>query len=49
MNLKDMFSLNSFLASSNFLLSEEIFANSLEPDQERQNMGADLDPNHLTL
>ena len=26
-----------------------IFANSLDPDQDRQNVGPDLDPNHLTL
>ena len=25
------------------------FANSLYPDQNRQNIGPDLDPNHLTL
>ena len=25
------------------------FANSLEPDQDRQNVGPDLDPNLLTL
>ena len=24
------------------------FANSLDPDQDRQNVGPDLDPNHLT-
>ena len=26
-----------------------IFANSLDPDQARQNVGPDLDPNRLTL
>ena len=26
-----------------------IFANNLEPDQDRQNIGPDLDPNCLTL
>ena len=26
-----------------------IFANSLDPDQDRQNVGPDLDPNHLQL
>ena len=25
------------------------FANSLDPDQDRQNVGPDLDPNRLTL
>ena len=25
------------------------FANSLNPDQDRQNVGPDLDPNRLTL
>ena len=25
------------------------FANSLDPDQDQQNIGDDLDPNHLTL
>ena len=25
------------------------FANSLDPDQDRQNVGRDLDPNRLTL
>ena len=25
------------------------FANSLEPDQDQQNLGPDLDPNRLTL
>ena len=25
------------------------FANSLDPDQDRQNVGPDLDPNALTL
>ena len=25
------------------------FANGLDPDQDRQNVGPDLDPNHLTL
>ena len=26
-----------------------IFANGLDPDQDRQNVGPDLDPNRLTL
>ena len=39
-------SVNSFLASSLLLFT---FANSLDPDQDRQNVGPDLDPNCLTL
>ena len=37
---------NYFLARNNFLIT---FVNSLVPDQDRQNVGLDLDPNHLTL
>ena len=39
---------NSFLASGDFCLLL-IFANSLDPDQDRQNLIPDLDPNCLTL
>ena len=42
--------INSFLASGDFhhhLLIN--FANSLYPDQDQHNVGADLDPNHLKL
>ena len=38
---------NSSLAVN--LLSTDIFANNLDPDQDRQNVGPDLDPNHLKL
>ena len=38
---------NSFLASGNFC-QVLIFANSLDPDQDRLNVGPDLDPNRLT-
>ena len=37
---------NSFLASGDFLLLT--FANILDQDQDRQNVGPDLDPNRLT-
>ena len=40
---------NSFLASGKFCNLLIIFTNSLEPDQDRQNVGPDLDPNCLTL
>ena len=30
-------------------LSGDTFANRLDPDQDRQNVGPDLDPNCLTL
>ena len=40
--------LNSLLASSDFWHLLITFANSLNPDQARQNVGPDLDPNCLT-
>ena len=40
---------NSFSASGNFCHLLITFANSLDPDQARQNVGSDLDPNCLTL
>ena len=42
---------NSFLARLDFchLLLTVVFANSLDPDQNQQNVGPDLDPNSLTL
>ena len=43
------FPFNSFPTSGKLLLSVDNFANSLDPDQARQNMGPDLDPNCLTL
>ena len=41
--------LHSFLASDNFCCLVITFANSLDPDQDRQNVGPDLDQNSLTL
>ena len=40
---------NSFLASSNFCHLLITFANSLDTDQDRQNVGCDLDQNCLAL
>ena len=40
---------NSFLDSSYFYRLLITFANSLDSDQDRQNVGPDLDPNCLTL
>ena len=40
---------NSFLPDSDFSHLVMTFANSLDPDQDRHNVGPDLDPNHLTL
>ena len=42
-------SINTFLASGDFCRLLITFANSLDPDQARQNVGPDLDPNCLTL
>ena len=41
--------LHSFLASSDFCPLLITFANSLDPDQDQQNTGPDLDQNRLTL
>ena len=41
--------INSFLASNNLSHLLKTFVNSLDPVQDRQNVGPDLDPNHLTL
>ena len=38
--------LNSFPANC---VSADTFANSLDPDKARQNVGPNLDPNYLTL
>ena len=38
---------NSFLCSGNFCRLLITFANNLDPDQDRQNVGPDLDPNNL--
>ena len=40
---------NSLPTSGNFCCLLITFANSLNPDQARQNVGPDLDPNCLTL
>ena len=40
---------NSLPASGDFCCLLITFANSLDPDQDRQNVGPDPDPNHLTL
>ena len=39
----------SFLASGDFCCLLITFANRLDPVQDRQNVGPDLDPNGLTL
>ena len=41
--------MNSFLASDNICSLLIAFANSLDPDQDLQNVDPDLDPNGLTL
>ena len=41
--------INSLPASGKFHCLLMIFANSLDPDQDGQKIGPDLDPNHLTL
>ena len=38
-----------FLLAANFCHLLITFANSLDPDQDRQNVGRDLDTNRLTL
>ena len=40
---------NIFFASSNFCRLLITFANSLDPDQDRKNVGPDLNPNSFTL
>ena len=40
-----MVSLNSFLSSGDFCRLLITFANNLNPNQDRQNVGSDLDPN----
>ena len=39
----------SFYASGDFCRLVITFANSLDPDQDRLNVGPDLDPNRLTF
>ena len=41
--------INRFLARGDFCQLQITFANSLDPDQDQQNIGPDLDSNHLTL
>ena len=41
--------INTFLASDNLYRLLITFANSLNPDQDRQNVDPDLSPNRLTL
>ena len=41
--------MNSFLANGNLCCLLRTVANSLDPDQDRQNISTDLGPNHLTL
>ena len=40
---------NGRMVSSDFCGLLITYANSLDPDQDRHNVGPDLDPNHLTL
>ena len=40
---------NSFLACSDFCCLLITFANSLDTDQDRQNVGPDLDPNYFYI
>ena len=46
---EQILSFNSFPPSGNFCHLLITFANSLDPDQARQQVGPDLDPNCLTL
>ena len=43
------FAFNSFHASGDFCCLLITFANSLDPDQDQQNVGTDLDQNCVTL
>ena len=40
---------NNVILLTLYLLVSSTFANRLDPDQARQNVGPDLDPNCLTL
>ena len=44
-----MYFIDLILALCVLVSSADNFANSLDPDQARQNVGPDLDPNCLTL
>ena len=48
-SLSCMWQIISFPTSGDFCCLLITFANSLDPDQARQNVGPDLDPNSLTL
>ena len=41
--------INAFLAGGDFCHLLIHYANSLDPDQDQQNVGPDLDPKRLTL
>ena len=41
-----LYTIISFHVSGDFCRLLITFANSLDPDQEQQNVGPDLDPNH---
>ena len=43
------YTFSSILVSGNICRPLITFANSLDPDQDQQNFGPDLDPNGLTL
>ena len=47
--LESILLINSFFASGFFCRLLIIYTNSLDPDQDRQNVGPDLDPNSFTL
>ena len=49
MCLRKLHMVNSLLTSGNFCYLLITFANSLNPDQDRHNVGPDLDPNCLSL
>ena len=38
-----------YMPVDNFVVCKKPFANSLNPDEDQQNVGLDLDPNCLTL
>ena len=46
--MKNLYSL-TLPVSGEFYCLPMIFANSLDPDQDQQNVSPDLDPNRLTL
>ena len=48
-HLKTVLILSSFLACGDLISLLTAFANCLDPDQDRQNVGPDLDQNCLTL